>query len=118
MVQSPSKAWAIITAEDGKVTIMVVVMMTIMVTIMVVIMMTITMAIMVTFMRFQVTDSPKLILFFFPGAGLQFSSLFTSGPQGRRVERYGNSQKKAKPTTSMDLLRYSGHWLFEEKQLE
>ena len=117
MVQSPSKAWAIITAEDGKVTIMVVVMMTIMVTIMVVIMMTITMAIMVTFMRFQVTDSPKLILLF-PGAGLQFSSLFTSGPQGRGVERYGNSQKKAKPTTSMDLLRYSGHWLFEEKQLE
>ena len=42
MVQSPSKAWAIITAEDGKVTIMVVVMMTI------------TMEIIVTFMRFQV----------------------------------------------------------------
>ena len=52
MVQSPSKAWAIITAEDGKVTIMVMIMMTI------------TMEIMVTFMRFQVTDSPKLILFF------------------------------------------------------
>ena len=44
MVQSPSKAWAIITAEDGKVTIMVMIMMTI------------TMAVMVTFMRFQVTD--------------------------------------------------------------
>ena len=48
MVQSPSKAWAIITAEDGKVTIMMAIMMTIM----------------VTFMRFQVTDSPRLILFF------------------------------------------------------
>ena len=54
MVQSPSKAWAIITADDGKVTIMVMIMMTIMVTIMVVIMMTITMEIIVTFMRFQV----------------------------------------------------------------
>ena len=46
MVQSPSKAWAIITAEDGKVTIMVMIMMAIM--------MIITMGIMVTFMRFQV----------------------------------------------------------------